>query len=203
MSRIDFRWCIFENVEELLLSVFLRAWAWACIRSLYLCIHGSILAYTNMFLRFCVSGNGPTYTGSCLYVWALTHVCEMLERSPTLPIFTHFSTVSPPYAILKPFFFLIILVFKCHCIILFISTHASRHYIPWISLGHESNDIFFLQSSSPYASRGSTNKVVEWFKLLFPETRGYIREAGFEPVISFLPKKTASATLAQCLIERW
>ena len=45
--------------------------------------------------------------------------------------------------------------------------------------------------------------VVELFKLLFPETRGYIREAGVEPVISLLPKKTASATLVQCLIERW
>ena len=140
MSRIDFRWCIFENVEELLLSVFLRAWAWACNRSLYLCIHGSVLAYTNMFLRFCVSGNGPTYAGSYLCVWALTRVCEMLDRSPTLPIFTHFSTVSPPYASLTPFFIFfiflfIILVSECHCIILFISTHASRHYIPWISLG--------------------------------------------------------------------
>ena len=70
-------------------------------------------------------------------------------------------------------------------------------------LDHESNDIFFLQSSSPYAGRGSTNKVVELFKLLFPETRGYIREASVEPVISLLPKKTASATLVQCLIERW
>ena len=32
----------------------------------------------------------------------------------------------------------------------------------------------FLQSSSPYAGRGSTNKVVEWFKSLVPETKGYI-----------------------------
>ena len=61
----------------------------------------------------------------------------------------------------------------------------------------------FLQSSSPYASRGSTNKVVEWFILLAPKTRGYVREVGFEPIISLLPKKDTSATLVQCLIERW
>ena len=142
MSRIDFRWCIFENVEELLLSVFLRAWAWACNRSLYLCIHGSVLAYTNMFLRFCVSGNGPTYAGSYLCVWALTRVCEMLDRSPTLPIFTHFSTVSPPYAILTPLF--IILASEHHYIILCIFIRASQHHILKFYLNHESNIIFLL-----------------------------------------------------------
>ena len=61
----------------------------------------------------------------------------------------------------------------------------------------------FLHSSSPYAGRGSTNKVVEWFNLLVPETRGYMQEAGFEPISGLLPKKSASATLVQCLIERW
>ena len=39
--------------------------------------------------------------------------------------------------------------------------------------------------------------------MLAPETRGYVQEAGFEPIISLLPKKSASATLVQCLIERW
>ena len=73
-------------------------------------------------------------------------------------------------------------------------------------LNHKSNDIlffFFLQSSSPYASRGSTNKVVEWFNQLALETRGYIREAGFKPIISLLLKKSTNTTLVQCLIERW
>ena len=54
---------------------------------------------------------------------------------------------------------------------------------------------FFGQSSSLYANRGSTNKVVEWFNFLVPETKGYIQEAGFEPIIGLLPKKFASATL--------
>ena len=45
--------------------------------------------------------------------------------------------------------------------------------------------------------------MVEWYNLLVPETRGYIREASFEPIISLLLEKSASATLVQCLIERW
>ena len=62
---------------------------------------------------------------------------------------------------------------------------------------------FFLQSSSPYAGSGSTNKVVAWFNLLAPESRGYVWEASFEPIIIFLLEKSISATLVQCLIERW
>ena len=62
---------------------------------------------------------------------------------------------------------------------------------------------FFLQSSSPYDGRGSSNNVVEWFNLLTLETRGYIREVGFEPIIGLLPEKSTSATLVQCLIRKW
>ena len=42
-------------------------------------------------------------------------------------------------------------------------------------------------------------------QVTFPRNQGLYSAhlAGFEPVISFLPKKTASATLVQCLIERW
>ena len=60
----------------------------------------------------------------------------------------------------------------------------------------------FLQSSSPYASRGSTNEVVEWFKSLVPKTKGNIWKASFEPIINLLSEKFASSTLVQCLIER-
>lgn len=45
--------------------------------------------------------------------------------------------------------------------------------------------------------------MVEWFKLLALETRGYVREVGFKPIISLLPEKSVSTTLAQYLIERW
>ena len=55
---------------------------------------------------------------------------------------------------------------------------------------------FFLRSSSKYIGSRSTNKVVEWFNLLAPETRDYIQEASFEPIISLLLEKSTSATLA-------
>ena len=121
MPRIDFGLCFFENVEELVLFVFLHAWAQA-----YIC--NSILAYVGMFLRFCVHGNGPTYTGSCLRAWALTRVHEMPGRSPILPIFTPFSIVSLPYANLTHLF--VIFASKCHCIILFIFTLTSKRHMP-------------------------------------------------------------------------
>ena len=62
---------------------------------------------------------------------------------------------------------------------------------------------FFLQSSSPYTGKGSANKVIEWYNLLVLETKVYIREAGFKPIIGLLLEKSVSATLVQCLIERW
>ena len=45
--------------------------------------------------------------------------------------------------------------------------------------------------------------MVEWYNFVVPETKGYIREAGFEPIIGLLSEKSTSATLVQCLIERW
>ena len=36
---------------------------------------------------------------------------------------------------------------------------------------------------------------MEWYNLLVLETRGYIQEAGFEPIIGLLLEKSASATL--------
>ena len=56
----------------------------------------------------------------CLHVWALIRVHETLGKSPTLPIFTPFSIVSLPYAILTHLF--VIFSFEYHSIILFIFT---------------------------------------------------------------------------------
>ena len=122
--------------------MFLRAWTRACIRILYSCIHSSILAYASMFLRLCVCGNGPAYTECYQRAWALTHVRETPGRSPTLSIFTPFSTVSPLYAILTPFF--IILASENHYIILFIFILALKHHIPKFHLNQESNVIFLF-----------------------------------------------------------
>ena len=112
------------------------------LRSLYSCVRSFALAYTGMFLRLCVRGNGPAYARSCLHAWALTHIRETPGRSPTLPIFTQFSTVSPPFAILTPFF--AILASKNHYIILFIFIPALKHNIPKFHLNHGSNVIFLF-----------------------------------------------------------
>ena len=52
-----------ENVEKLLLSVLLHAWAGACVRSLDSCLHNAVLAYVGLFLRLCVCGVLSTYVG--------------------------------------------------------------------------------------------------------------------------------------------
>ena len=49
----------------------------------------------------------------------------------------------------------------------------------------------------------NTNKVVQWYNFLVPETRAYIQEASYEPVIGLLPERSASATMVQFLIEQW
>ena len=100
MFRIDFGSCKLENIKELLLYVFLYAWAQAYIRILNSCVHGFVLMYAGLFLRFCILRNRTANTGSCLHTRALTCAREMPGRSPTLPIFISFSSVSLLYAIL-------------------------------------------------------------------------------------------------------
>ena len=134
VSRIDFGWCIFENVKELLLSVFLHAWARAYIRNLHSCIRNSVLVCAGMLLRLYVHGNGLAYAGSCLHAWALTRLCETSRKSLTLPIFTSFSYVSLQFAILTHIF--VIFAPEYHCI-LFFSLHSciKTSYFPnsaWI-----------------------------------------------------------------------
>ena len=65
--------------------------------------------------------------GSCLRAWALTHICEMLDKSLALPIFTPLSTVSLPYAILTHI--LDIFASDYHCMILCIFILAPKHHI--------------------------------------------------------------------------
>ena len=92
-----------ENVKELLMSVLLRVWDRTYVRNLDSCVRSFVLTYVGLFLRLCVCGNGPTYTGR---TWALTRICETLGKRPTLPIFTFFSPVSLLFAILTHLFFI-------------------------------------------------------------------------------------------------
>ena len=131
MSRIDFGWCFFENVKELLLSMFLHVWARACLRNLYSYVRNSVLAYAGMFLRLYIRRNGPAYARSCLHAWALARVRDVRQK-PCSAHFYSFLTVSLLYAILTHI--LVIFASNYHCIILFIFILALKHHISWISL---------------------------------------------------------------------
>ena len=186
-----------ENVEELLLFVLLCAWAGVYVRSLHSCIWRSILAYVGLFLRLCICGNRPAYAGSCLLMW------DAWQR-PYSAYFTSFSLVSLLYAILTHFFFCHFCIWPSPYPSLYLHSCIENIIFHQFCLNQESNIILsFLQSLSPYVGRGSTNKVVEWYNLLVLETRAYIQEASFEPIIGLLPKKSMSVTLVQCLIKRW
>ena len=124
------------------MSVFLHAWARAYVRSLYSCVRKFILAYANLFLRLCVRGNGPVYARSCLCTWALTRVCETSSKSSTLPIFTYFSSVSLPCAILTHLF---VIFASAYHYILFLSSFLLQNIIiSKFCLNQESNVIFFF-----------------------------------------------------------
>ena len=139
MSRINFGWCFLENVEELLLSVFLYAWARACVRSSHSCVCSSVHAYAGMFLRFCVRGNEPMYAESCSRMWALICVRETPGRSLALPLFTYFSPVSLPYAMLTPFFSFMHLNVTTSFFLPSFMYHNTIFFE--FHLNHESNDI--------------------------------------------------------------
>ena len=101
-----------------------------------------IHAYASLFLRLCVRGNGPVYAGSCLCSWALTRVHETSSRSSTLPIFTYFSSVSLPCAILTHLF--VIFAFAYHYILFLSSFLLQNIIISKFCLNQESNVIFFF-----------------------------------------------------------
>ena len=84
------------------------------------CVHGLgpayaayILAYTGLFLRFYICGDGPAYAGSCLRKWALTRLCKTSSKSSTRPVFISFSLVSFLYAIVTHLF--VIFAFEYYC----------------------------------------------------------------------------------------
>ena len=133
-----------ENVEGVFLFVLLCARARAYVGNLDLCIRSSILMYTGLFVRLCVRGDGLAYAGSCLCMWALTSVHEVLSRGLTLPIFTFLSTVSLLYAILTPLF---VIFASEHLASSFSSLflHRKHHFC----LNQESNVIFFLCNPHP------------------------------------------------------
>ena len=119
----------------------------SCMRGLRPAYAACIHAYADLFLLTQVCSWGFVYVGinlrtrgSCLRVWALTYVCEMPGRSLALPIFTYFSPVSLPYAILHIF-----LLFMYLNITTSFFLPSLMHYNTIFfefHLNHESNDTF-------------------------------------------------------------
>ena len=181
MSRIDFGWCIFENVEERFLSMFLHAWTRSCIRILYSCL---ILEALHTWEWSCVCGVLSMYVGFDPRTW---DAWQKFYSAHSHLLFIYFTSTCN----LNTLFFF----FFHFCIQL--SLYPSFYLHSYIKTSYFLNSAwirnlispsFFIQSSSPYVGRGSTNKVVEWYNLLVHETRGYIQEAGFEPIIALLSK---------------
>ena len=60
-----------------------------------------------------------------------------------------------------------------------------------------------MQVLPPYSGKGSTNGALVWYNICTKETQGHIHTAGFKLVLCLMPKRSASAILAQTLAERW
>ena len=189
MFKIDFGWCMLENVEKLLLFVLLHAWAQAYVCSLDSCLHNTVLAYVGLFLRLCIRGVLSMYVGFDPRTWDVWQKPCSAHFHFFFIYFTSICNFNTPLCHFS---------LEFHYILPFIFILASKTlFFYQFCLNQESNVIFFLflQSSSPYTGKGSINKVVEWYNLLVTETRAYIQEAGFEPIIGLLLKNSASATL--------
>ena len=177
-----------KNVEGHILSLLLHAWALACVCSLDLCVHRSVLAYVGLFLSLCIRGFWPMYAGSCLRTWVLIRVHEMLGRGLTLPIFTSFSTVSLLYANPTPLF--VIFAPKHHCILLFylyscIENIMFHHF----HLNQEPSVIFFFYSPHPLILIGEA--LTRWWSgttSLFPKLGLTSEKRALSPSLAFCRK---------------
>ena len=154
--------------------MFLHAWAQAYICSLHSCICRFVLAYASMFLRFCVRGNKLAYAGVLSACVGLDLCTWDAWQKPCSAHFHLFFTRFTSLCNANTYF--------CYLCI-WISLHHSFYLHLCITIPFSSNFTWimnlmtpfpFLQLSSLYVGRGSTNKVVEWFNLLALETRGYV-----------------------------
>ena len=149
MSRIDFGWCFFENVKELLLFVILHAWARAYVRSLYSCVRNSILTYAGMFLSFYICGNGPAYVGVMFtYVGFDPRMWDAWQKLYSAHfhfLFNRFTTICNPNT---PF---VIFSSKHRYILLFIFilTSKTSFFINFAWIKNLMPSSSFLHSSSP------------------------------------------------------
>ena len=101
--------------------------------------------------------------------------------------------------------FFIIFAFECdsNTILHLIGSLILSFHCFLIQIVNLMSSYSFLQASSLYSSRSSTNHVVEWYKALTEETRAHYYAVDFEPIICLLLERSASAILIQSLAKSW
>ena len=205
MFRLIFGCEKLENVEEhpsmfifACSDLALRVQTCSCAGRLYSCVRWLVLTRAYLFFNLCVCRFHQPYECRTLRMQYLSNTCMALGRNPSLGILAHFSFV---------YNFNIILHHLCTQ--LYVSCHILSYcepnitFPPFFSPNHEFNLILFLQVLALYFGSGSTSRVLVWYNILTEETRGHIQATGFEPIICLMPKRSASAVLAQTLAERW
>ena len=144
-----------------------------------------------LFFSLCMCKFHLAYACKILCTQDLSCVHIALGKNPNLGILAHFSFVCNFNIILHHF-----------CTQLHVLCHIASYctsnisFSPFLSPNHGFNPILFLQVSSPYAGRRSTNWVLVWYNILTEENQGHIRAMGFELVILLMPERFASAALA-------
>ena len=137
-------------------------------------VRGFVLTYAGLFLRLCICGNGPAYVGVMFtYVGFDPRMWDAWQKLYSAHfhfLFNRFTTICNPNT---PF---VIFSSKHRYILLFIFILTSKisFFINFAWIKNLMPSSSFLHPSSPYAGRGSTNKVVKWYNLLVPETKVYI-----------------------------
>ena len=169
MSRIDFGWFFLKMSKNCFCLC-------SCMRGLKFAYIAYIYAYVALFLCTQVCSWGSTYLGMNFHTRGLVHArgpwLAYMRRlaEALLCLFYSFFTRFTSLWNFNTYF--------CHFFI-WASLHHSFYLHSCITIPYSSNFTwimnlmasFFLQSSSPYASKGSTNKVVEWFNLFAPKTK--------------------------------
>ena len=137
-------------------------------------------AYMGLDSRIGDTWQSPHFVHFHFFFHCFTSICN-----PNTP-FCHFCTWTSPH----PSFYLY--------------SHIKSIIFHHFHLNRESIVIFFF--CSPHPLMLVREALTRWWSgttSLFPETRAYIREASFEPILNLLLERSIGATLVQCLIERW
>ena len=152
--------------------------------------------YVGLFLRVCVCGLQPAYV---YLVSAYTALGSRMHTTRQKPYLNNFELLFHLFLIqLQIYHFLSLFMhLKCdsNTILHFIVNLKLYFHCSFTQIVNLTSPYSFLQYISPYSGRGSSNKVVEWYRELAEATKDYIHVVGFEPIICLLPKRSMSTIL--------